>query len=338
MRVCYLIQAHREPRQIARLARTLGRMSPGALLLIVHDDTGCAVDPAAMRGDAETHCLPVRGPLRRGYLSLLDPWFAGVGWLRRRALDYDWLVYLSGQDYPTLPLGRSEAALAAAECDGFLRWWPALGPGGPWHRRRQGHRRYYFQYFEAPRWSMPLLRLARAANGVQGLLHVHLAYGPRVGVRARRTPFVDGRVCYAGWQWTTLRRSCAERVLETVERDRALVAYYRRTVCPDESLVQTILVNDGGWRLVDDNLRYADTGGPHGQARVLGVADLPEITRGAYHFARKFDLAIDARVLDRLDERLGEGAAGTGGDHAAAGLDPAIAAPLTRSPPVQPAP
>jgi hypothetical protein len=205
MRVCYLSQAHRQPRQIARLARTLGRMSPGALLLIVHDDTGCAIDPATVRGDAETHCLPVRGPLRRGYLSLLDPWLSGIEWLRRRGLDYDWLVYLSGRDYPTLPLGRSEAALAAAECDGFLRWWPALGPGGPWSRRRQGSRRYY----------------------------LHLAYGPRVGDRARKTPFVGGRVCYAGWQWTTLRRSCAERVLETVERDRALVAYYRCTVCPD---------------------------------------------------------------------------------------------------------
>lgn len=304
MRVCYLIQAHREPRQIARLARTLGRGSGGALILIVHDDTGCAVDPAAMRGDAETHCLPVRGPIRRGYLSLLKPWLDGVAWLRARGVDYDWLVYLSGQDYPTLPLARSEAALAAAECDGFLRWWPALGPDFPGRRRRQGHRRYYFRYADAPGWSMPMLRAVHAINGWQGLVHLHLVYGARVGVRARRTPFDDGRICYAGWQWTTLRRHAAERVLEVVESDHALIDHYRRTVCPDESLVQTILVNGSGLRLVNDNLRYADTGARDGRARVLGIADLPEITRGAYHFARKFDLAVCPRVLDLLDERL----------------------------------
>jgi hypothetical protein len=305
MRVCYLIQSHRDPRQIARLVAALGGMSPGAFVLVVHDTAGCALDPRALESAAETRCIPARGPVRRGYLSMLEPWFQGVEWLRGAGIDYDWLVYLSGQDYPTQPLARSEAALAEADCDGFIRWWPALGTTGPWRRRRQGHRRYYYRYRDAPRWAAPALRLARALNGVQSLVHVHLAYGPRIGLRARRTPFDAGRVCYAGWQWTTLRRACAEFVLAAVERERELVEYYRRTICPDESLVQTLLLNDGRFRLVDDNLRYADTGGPEGRARVLGVADLDEITRDRYHFARKFDLDHDARVLDLLDERLG---------------------------------
>ena len=305
VRVCYLIQSHRDPRQIARLVATLGRQSPGAFVLVVHDESGGALDPRALDGAAETRYLPAREPVRRGYLSMLDPWLQGIDWLRREGVDYDWLVYLSGQDYPTRPLADSEAALAAADCDGFLRWWPALGAGGPWRRRRQGHRRYFFRYADAPRWAAPGLRLARSLNGLQSLVHVHLVYGPRVGIRARRTPFTNGRVCYAGWQWTTLRRACAELVLATVERDRDLVEHYRRTICPDESLVQTVLVNDGRFRLADDNLRYADTGGPEGRARVLGVADLDEVTRGPYHFARKFDLGHDAHVLDLLDERLG---------------------------------
>jgi hypothetical protein len=304
MRVCYLIQSHREPSQIARLVATLGRMSPGAFVLVVHDATGSALDPRALDGAAETRCIQAHGPIRRGYLSMLEPWLQGIAWLRHAEVDYDWLVYLSGQDYPTRPLARSEAALEAADCDGFIRWWRALGTAGPWRRRRQGHRRYYYRYRDAPRWAAPALRLARSLNGVQSLVHVHLAYGPRLGIRARRTPFDAGRICYAGWQWTTLRRACAEFVLDRVERERELVDHYRRTICPDESLVQTLLVNDGRFRLVDDNRRYADTGGPEGRARVLGTADLDEITSGRYDFARKFDLGHDARVLDLLDERL----------------------------------
>ena len=155
-----------------------------------------------------------------------------------------------------------------------------------------------------PRWALPALRLLRSLNGVQSLVHVHLVYGPRIGIRARRTPFDAGRICYAGWQWTTLRRACAESVLAGVERERELIDHYRRTICPDESLVQTLLVNDGRFRLIDDNRRYADTGGPDGRARLLGVADLDEIISGRYDFARKFDLGHDARVLDMLDERL----------------------------------
>lgn len=303
MRVCYLIQSHREPRQIARLVASLGRMSPGALVLVVHDDTGCPLDPRALPSAADTRCLFARGPIRRGYLSMLEPWLQGVAWLRREGIEYDWLVYLSGQDYPARPLALTEAALASAAGDGFIRWWPAFGGGGPW-RRRQGHRRYFYRYRDAPRGAAPALRLLRSLNGVQSLVHVHLVYGPRIGVRARRTPFDAGRTCYAGWQWTTLRRACAESVLAGVESEPGLIDYYRRTICPDESLVQTLLVNDGRFRLIDDNRRYADTGGPLGHARLLGAADLDEITSGRYDFARKFDLAHDARVLDLLDERL----------------------------------
>ncbi len=316
MRVCYLLQTHRDARQITRLVATLGRQSPGSLVLVAHDQTGCALHAQDLPGPAEVHYLPVPGPIRRGYLSMLDPYFEGVAWLRRQGIDYDWLVYLSGQDYPIQPLARSEALLAGTDGDGFLRHWPALGTGGPWRRRRQGLLRYYYQYDDAPAWSAPWLRLARKLNGVQSRFHVHLVYGLRVGRRARRTPFDQGRVCYAGWQWTTLRRACAEHVLETVEREPELVAYYRRTICPDESLVQTILVGSGRFRLVDDNLRYADTStNADGRPVLLGAGDLEMLTAGGYCFARKFDLEHDSRVLDLLDERLGAagGTASAGG-------------------------
>ncbi len=305
MRVCYLIQTHRDADQIARLVRVLGAASPESLVVVAHDDTGCALSAGNLPCAAERHLLAVRGPLRRGYLSMLAPYLQAVAWLREQRLDYDWLVYLSGQDYPTLALARSEAALAATQFDGFLRFWPALGADGPWRRRRQARNRYFFQYYEATSWPAALLRLARAANGIQSLVHVHLVYGPRVGVRAWRTPFTPELACYIGWQWTTLRRHCAELVVDRLERDAQLVAYYERTICPDESLVQTILVNAGGLRLANDNLRYSDNlDSRDGRPRILGVADFARLTSGAFHFARKFDPASDARILDLLDAHL----------------------------------
>lgn len=306
MRVCYLIQSHREPRQLLRLVTTLKRLSPEAVVLVCHDTTGCALDPAALTALPGVHVLAVPGPIERGRLSLLEPYFRGVEHLRALGVDYDWLVYLSAQDYPTQTLARSEAFLAAADCDGFLRFWPALAPDTPWGRPKQGDRRYLFRYYDPPRSAVPLVRLLKPLNGLQPWVHAHLTYGPRLGVRRRSTPFGKGRTLYGGSQWTTLRRACAEFVLEAVERERELIEYYRRTVCPDESLVQTLLVNAGRFRLCDDNLRYVDVQGCRGgRPRLLGVADLPLLTAGGHHFARKFDLAHDARVLDLLDEHLG---------------------------------
>jgi hypothetical protein len=305
MRVCYLIQSHREPRQIARLAATLRRQSPGCLVVVAHDESSCRLSPDLFGGDPGIRYLGIPGPIRRGYLSMLDPYFRAVAWLREQREPYDWLAYLSGQDYPLRPLRETEAVLAGADCDGFMSWWPALDDT-PWGRRWQGHRRYYYRYRDlAPPWSR-LLRLARRLNGWQSRYHVHLAYGPRLGRRADRTPFENGRVCYAGRQWTTLRRRCAEFVVDQAARDPELMTHFADTICPDEAVVQTLLLNAGQFRFMNDNLRYANTEGRRdGSALVLGEADLPALLACGYHFARKFDLERGARALDLLDERLG---------------------------------
>src|SRR5262249_54960763 len=85
-------------------------------------------------------------------------------------------------------------------------------------------------------------------------------------------------------------------------------AHYRRTIAPDESFFQTVLVNSGRFDLVNDDLRYIDYSRAYrGVPRTLTAADMPLLSSGRYHFARKFDLSVDRDVLDRIDrEILGE--------------------------------
>jgi len=105
--------------------------------------------------------------------------------------------------------------------------------------------------------------------------------------------------------WTSLRRPCTDFLLARWRSDHDLRRYYGRTILPEESIVQTWLANAGRFALRNDNRRYIDfTGSRDGHPRVLTLADLPELARGAWHLARKFDLAVDRQVLDRLDERL----------------------------------
>lgn len=304
-RFCYFIQSHRDPEQIARLVATLRRGSPRAHIVVGHDGRRCALSPSDLAAGGEVDLFAVAGPVERGRLSLLQPYFQAIERLRRERVRYDWLVYLSGQDYPTRPLAAAEREISESGVDGFLRWWPAFGADNPWGRRRQGYRRYAFRYRRAPRWATPILRLLRGLNGLQPLVHFQLTYGPFVGVRRVRTPFRGGYVCWAGTQWTTLRRPCVEELTATLARDAGLLRYYASTICPDESLVQTVLLNSGKFRFANDDLRYVDMRGTRtGSPRTLTGADLPELLAGHHHFARKFELAVDRDVLRRLDAYL----------------------------------
>lgn len=304
MRLCYFIQNHLAPPQVSRLIGTLRRSQPDSFLLVGHDEFAGYCMASELRQALDADVFAVREPAKRGYFSLLEPYFDAVAWLTRHRVDYDWLVYLSAQDYPTRPLREFEALLAATGSDGFLRFWNALDPVNPWGRRRQGMVRYCYQYSDAPRWALPALRVLRAGNGLQPFVHCHLTYGPRIGLR-RQSPFGETFRCYAGTQWTVLRRACAEYVAERVRSGDPLIQWFRRTICPDEAIVQTLLVNSGRFQLVNDDLRYVDVSGSRdGRPRMLTAKDLPTLTSGRYYFARKLDAGVSSEVLDLLDARI----------------------------------
>jgi hypothetical protein len=300
--VAYFVQSHRLPGQVLRLLSALRAGSPDALLVVGHCPVAEPLD-AAQLSRLGVHAFLHRRRCSRGSWTLLEPYFDAVELLADRGLAYDWLVYVSGQDYPVQPLACSEAYLRTGACDGYLSWRDAWLPS-PEGRRRQGKLRYGYRYRELPRLA-PLLRLLRPLNRVQSLWHVQLTYAPRLGVRAFRSPFRDGFRAWVGLQWTTLSRPCAEAVAAAGRSDQALRRHFERTLCPDEAFAQTVLVNDGRFTLCNDALRYVDFAGSRdGHPRVLRLADGPALVGGAFHFARKFDVEVDAAVLDWLDRRL----------------------------------
>jgi hypothetical protein len=308
--VCYFIQSHRDPEQIYRLVRTLRRGSPRAPIVVDHHAGACELDGGPLEGMPDVYLLrPSRQQFRADFSCQVQSYLDIIDWLEEKGIAYDWLVNLSAQDYPVIPVPAIEAFLDAATCDGFIRHWDVLSPASPWSRRK-ARARYWYRYRRLPpgaeRWLEALRPLMRLLP-----LHAYLDYGPLLGVRALRTPFHDGFRCHGGWAWFTLRRRAVLYLRDFLAAHPEVVRHYRATVVPEESIVQTVLANSGRFELVDDDFRYIDYTGAHkGAPRILTVADLPELATGRYHFARKFDLAVDREVLDRIDrELLGAGPA-----------------------------
>ncbi len=301
--VCWFIQSHRDPEQIVRLVRTIRRGSDGPIVLR-HDDEALPLDVALFSAIPGFHLLPASGRQLRGTFSCqLQPYLDLVDMLEADGIAYDWLINLTAQDYPITPVARIEEFLAGSTADGFVRWWDVLSPESPWSRRK-ARARYWHRYRRLPAGSEKVLRAVRWITKLAPL-HFYLDYGPLVGVRLFRTPFERGLRCLGGRSWWTLRRAVVLYLRDFLAAHPEVERHYRGTVAPEESMVQTIVVGSGRFDLVNDDLRYIDySSAIRGAPRTLTLADMPMLAAGNYHFARKFDLATDRAVLDRIDRDL----------------------------------
>jgi hypothetical protein len=298
--ICYLIQSHGEPEQVHRLVSTIKRSSPASQVLVVHDARRFAVEPRWDWHDVEV--INRRERVERGEFSILSPLVAGLKeLLETRRWDFDWLVYLSGQDYPVRPLADFEASLASTPHQGFVTWWDVDGPENPW-RPRQARTRYYAQYRRLPDWTLGPLKAARFL-GKASPLRFHLHYGPFVGWEPRHNPFEDGVRCCGGSQWWTLSRPAVEHLWQAIASDAPLVRWFRKTIAPCEATVPTVLVNSGKFDLHPDSRRFVDFADSRdGRPRTVNENDLPRIAAGRFDFARKFEM--NPRLLDRIDSEI----------------------------------
>lgn len=93
--------------------------------------------------------------------------------------------------------------------------------------------------------------------------------------------------------------------MATSRRRPEYVAYYRKTMLPDESATATIVCNAPELKIEPRDLHHIRwTRARSGHPDVFGVADLPELLASPCYFARKFDIAQDIDVLDRLDQAI----------------------------------
>lgn len=300
--VAYLVMSYGLPDQLLRLLALLRRASPRAALAVHHDARSAPLDRAALAAVDARVVDPVA--VQWGTFSQLEAVLRGIRLLLEGS-DFAWLVLLSGQDYPIRPLAQIEDDLFAADHDGHLELRPIAPPALWGEPPDEFQRRYYYRYGHLPaalRRRVPLAALRRARPLVE--LRT-LPSGPRIGRRVLRTPFTGGLRCHQGSDWFTLSRRCAERVDDVARCDRRLLRHYRATVIPTESFVHTVLHSDAALRLSGDTRRFTLWDGPHApRPRVLCTSDLPAILASAMDFARKFDVTVDAEILDELDRRI----------------------------------
>lgn len=277
MTIAYVVPVHRNPAQVLRL---LKRLQSDHATAYVHVDARAprAVFEEVARGvrDLDGVELLERVPVRWGGPGLVHVCLLALERLLSRDVPFEHVVYVTGQDYPLVPAPAIERFFAAAPGRSFTSWFPLPGvwPRGGLDR------------FE--RWHL----VSRV------VLHLPLPW-------RRRIP--GGRAPFGGGAHWALARDAAEHVREVARREPRLVRFFDHVLHAEELFLQTILLNSPlAGTVVNDNLRYLDWSVEPGP-KILTVDDLPAMRASGALFARKFDAAVDARVLDELDRLLDAG-------------------------------
>jgi hypothetical protein len=296
--IVFIIASHRNPAQVVRLVRRLLADLPAARVVIHHDRSISTLERESLPHDGVDLIDPPIA-VRWGDASQVRATVRCLDHIVRVLPEYEWVVFLSGQDYPVRHLRDLPEALEAMR-DGQL----AVEPP-----QTAEPLRYELTWFRLPealqRPSVRALfeRLIFHLNHRQRIVRFASGrLGCSIGARLP-SPLPAGWRCYQGSNWWALRRSAIETFLSIRRERRALYAWLLdRSIVPDEGIFQTVLLNVPGLTLTNADIRYIRwddrlTGSP----AILTMRDASVLETSGRFFARKFDTDVDAAILDELD-------------------------------------
>ena len=270
------ILSHRDTPLLQRLVHRV--LDGERTAVLVHHDPRSGPDGL----DADDRVLRVREARSAdwGMPSLAQAVLRCVTEATEQVPDLDWLLLISGQDYPTRGMAAIEADLAATDADAYLRHFQVPSDPSqdvhPWQARCRarylGRRRIPLSHRSIP---MP-----------------------------RRSPFRDGTELYIGDMWVNLKHTAVRHLIDARTRHADIERYLYTCSVPDEAVVPSLLLNGSpGLRIENDRRRFIrwSEGAPHPE--ILTLPDLDAVTTSTDWFARKVDSVRSAELLDALDAR-----------------------------------
>ncbi|HEX7653330.1 MAG TPA: beta-1,6-N-acetylglucosaminyltransferase [Verrucomicrobiae bacterium] len=287
LRIAYIISAYRQPQMLIRL---VNRLQAERTQIYIHYDlrspeSDFAALKEAFRNQPNVVLLE-RHRCRWGDFGHVQASLKGIQAALQSDNPPDYAILLTGQDYPLQARETIEDRLRQTNGGSFLEASP--WPIANWENG-QGIRRieYYHLHLALPNW---VRRLGWPANMQHLKIRMH-----------RQVP--GGLHPYFGNGYWTLHRSCLEYLQNYVDSHPDFVQFFKGVLIPDECFFQIILMNSPlAPTIVSRSLTFVTWRPPW--PAILNTGDLPVLAETDCLFARKFDLQVDASVLDHLDRQI----------------------------------
>ena len=305
VRIAYIILAHRYPDHLIRL---IERLSADGARFFVHIDKKAPAEVSrrvieAFRPAPHVHLVP-RHRVVWGRFGVVQATLEGIGEIVRRRFACDFGILLSGQDYPIKSNAQIFDYLAHHKGQSFLDYERLPSPRR-WLNENGGLNRIEYWHFRVGDLPLEFPRPFPAHTAAGRIAARAWAGLCRAFPRKRTLP--NGLVPYGGSAFWCLTGACLRYVYDFSLRHRNVARFFRYVDVPDEVFFQTIVMNSAyRHAVINDNLRYvAWPKLPAAHPEILGEDDFERIVTSGKLFARKFDPAHSARLLEMIDQRIG---------------------------------
>lgn len=300
LRLAYLIFVHKNPVQLGRLLQRL--YCPGSMFYI-HVDAKTNLNAFRLvTNQVPANCivwLTKRRTISWGDFSLSEAYLAGIQTILQQRPEPDFILTLSGQDYP---VATNEAlhSWLSQHIDQTIMDHLMITDDIPnimerverYYLSTTPHRTLVYPHPNPDKLKKQLFNKVLHLSGLFSL--------------PRRMPL--GHQLYFGTNWFQLKPLAARYLINFCRSNPSHLQFFRTTYVPEEIFFQTILLNaDDPIRntIYNQRITFMQWDRPPGKYVVpISTSELPAMLTSGKFFARKFDPQYDSQVLNQLDQYL----------------------------------
>lgn len=280
MKIAFLIIAHKNPKQVARLCQLLTIDGDNVFL---HIDKAADIKPfrAELQDMPDVKILQEVDVCWAGY-SQVAATNALIDAAKKTGLEYDYFMLMSGQCFPVQGIGWLKAKLDEGNA-GYMNYYPM--PRDTYAKTMEKVERYHFEHKGAePRFARLLRRFLRKLpkrNVVKGL----------------------GLWPHAGSQWWCLRADVVDFIVDFRKRRPDFDRYMKTVRSPDEIYYQSMLSASHYYETFAGALFWTMFDPATHHPFVWTLNDFQELIEKNVFVVRKVDETVDPHLIAALEKR-----------------------------------
>ena len=298
MKIAYVILAHKYPEQLVRL---IYKLNTDDVSFFIHIDKKADYKiyhhVLTQLKDLPNVSFIKRYHLTWGSFDIVKASLEGIKSIIETGTYFDYVIYLSGQDYLIKSNEQIKKFLQENKGREFLEFF--LLPCDKWYKGGLTRLESWYIRWKDKDFFIPKKREFKSR--INSFL-----YSLLILLLPKRHKFPEGFALYGGSAFWCLTGESIKWINDFVKQNPKFVNRFNYTYCPDELFYQILIVNSPFKdKIINTRLTYVEWSNLNAlHPKILEKNDFDKIRDSENLFARKFDMTIDPDILDMIDKMI----------------------------------